>query len=44
MDVIGLMEIENDGFGENSVIVIFVVVFNDEDIENSYVFVDFEVD
>lgn len=43
-DVIGLMEIENDGFGENSAIASLVKALNDEDTENSYAFVDFEVD
>ncbi|MFY8285727.1 ExeM/NucH family extracellular endonuclease [Pseudoalteromonas sp. SSMSWG5] len=43
-DVIGLMEIENDGFGENSAIATLVAALNDEDTENSYAFVDFEVD
>ncbi|MGX1113494.1 putative extracellular nuclease [Pseudoalteromonas sp. MBR-15] len=42
-DVIGLMEIENDGFGENSAIASLVAALNDEDINNSYAFVDFNV-
>ena len=43
-DVIGLMEIENDGFGENSAIASLVSALNDEDAENTYEFVDFGVD
>ncbi|KPH94488.1 DNA degradation protein EddB [Pseudoalteromonas porphyrae] len=42
-DVIGLMEIENDGFGEFSAIASLVKALNDEDAENQYAFVDFAV-
>ncbi|MBB1397936.1 ExeM/NucH family extracellular endonuclease [Pseudoalteromonas sp. SG44-8] len=43
-DVIGLMEIENDGFGANSAIASLVNALNDEDSNNEYAFVNFNVD
>ena len=43
-DVIGLMEIENDGFGANSAIASLVNALNDEDSTNEYAFVNFNVD
>ena len=43
-DVIGLMEIENDGFGANSAIASLVNALNNEDSHNEYAFVDFNVD
>ncbi|WP_283709682.1 ExeM/NucH family extracellular endonuclease [Pseudoalteromonas prydzensis] len=42
-DVIGLMEIENDGFDEFSAIASLVNALNDEDSVNDYAFVDFNV-
>ncbi|KKL59188.1 hypothetical protein LCGC14_2217850, partial [marine sediment metagenome] len=42
-DVIGLMEIENDGFDEFSAIASLVNALNDEDSVNNYAFVDFNV-
>ncbi|NMM40638.1 ExeM/NucH family extracellular endonuclease [Pseudoalteromonas arctica] len=42
-DVIGLMEIENDGFGANSAIASLVSALNDEDSNNEYAFVNFNV-
>lgn len=42
-DVIGLMEIENDGFDEFSAIASLVTALNDEDSVNDYAFVDFNV-
>ena len=42
-DVIGLMEIENDGFDEFSAIASLVNALNDEDNNNEYAFVDFNV-
>ena len=42
-DVIGLMEIENDGFDEFSAIASLVAALNDEDSVNDYAFVDFKV-
>lgn len=43
-DVIGLMEIENDGFGEFSAVASLVNALNDADSQNQYAFVDFGVD
>jgi uncharacterized protein len=43
-DVIGLMEIENDGFGEFSAVASLVNALNDADSQNHYAFVDFGVD
>ncbi|GAA61001.1 hypothetical protein P20652_2875 [Pseudoalteromonas sp. BSi20652] len=43
-DVVGLMEIENDGFGEFSAIASLVNALNDADSANNYAFVDFNVD
>lgn len=43
-DVIGLMEIENDGFGEFSAIATLVNALNDADTANQYAYVDFGVD
>ncbi|MBH0017759.1 ExeM/NucH family extracellular endonuclease [Pseudoalteromonas sp. NGC95] len=43
-DVVGLMEIENDGFGEFSAIASLVDALNDADSANNYAFVDFNVD
>ncbi|MBB1479487.1 ExeM/NucH family extracellular endonuclease [Pseudoalteromonas sp. SG41-2] len=43
-DVIGLMEIENDGFSANSAIASLVNALNDEDSNNEYAFVNFNVD
>ncbi len=43
-DVIGLMEIENDGFDEHSAIASLVAALNDADSNNEYAFVDFNVD
>ncbi|MBH0048159.1 MULTISPECIES: ExeM/NucH family extracellular endonuclease [unclassified Pseudoalteromonas] len=43
-DVVGLMEIENDGFGEFSAIASLVDSLNDADSANNYAFVDFNVD
>lgn len=43
-DVIGLMEIENDGFGEFSAVASLVNAINDADSQNQYAFVDFGVD
>ncbi|CAM3063651.1 ExeM/NucH family extracellular endonuclease [Pseudoalteromonas distincta] len=43
-DVVGLMEIENDGFGEFSAIASLVNVLNEADSANQYAFVDFNVD
>jgi predicted extracellular nuclease len=43
-DVVGLMEIENDGFGTTSAIASLVNALNDEDANNEYAFVDFNVD
>jgi predicted extracellular nuclease len=43
-DVIGLMEIENDGFGESSAVASLVNALNDADSQNQYAFVDFGVD
>ena len=42
-DVVGLMEIENDGFGEFSAIASLVNALNDADSANNYAFVDFNV-
>lgn len=42
-DVVGLMEIENDGFGEFSAIASLVNALNDADSANEYAFVDFNV-
>ncbi len=42
-DVVGLMEIENDGFGEFSAIASLVYALNDADSANNYAFVDFNV-
>jgi len=42
-DVVGLMEIENDGFGSTSAIASLVDALNDEDTVNEYAFVDFNV-
>ena len=42
-DVVGLMEIENDGFGEFSAIASLVNALNDADTDNNYAFVDFNV-
>jgi len=43
-DVVGLMEIENDGFGEFSAIASLVNALNEADSANQYAFVDFNVD
>ena len=43
-DVIGLMEIENDGFDEYSAVASLVSALNDADSNNEYAFVDFKVD
>lgn len=43
-DVIGLMEIENDGFGELSAVASLVAALNDADSTNEYAFVDFNTD
>ncbi|MBQ4834481.1 ExeM/NucH family extracellular endonuclease [Pseudoalteromonas sp. MMG010] len=43
-DVVGLMEIENDGFGSSSAIASLVDALNDEDRDNEYAYVDFNVD
>ena len=43
-DVVGLMEIENDGFGEFSAIASLVNALNDADTANQYAFVDFNLD
>lgn len=43
-DVIGLMEIENDGFGEFSAIASLVNALNDFDTANQYAFVNFGLD
>ncbi|OUS73823.1 DNA degradation protein EddB [Pseudoalteromonas sp. A601] len=43
-DVIGLMEIENDGFDEYSAVASLVSALNDADSNNEYAFVDFNVD
>jgi len=43
-DVVGLMEIENDGFGEFSAIASLVNALNDVDTANQYAFVDFNLD
>ena len=40
-DVVGLMEIENDGFGEFSAIASLVNALNEADAANQYAFVDF---
>ena len=42
-DVVGLMEIENDGFGEFSAIASLVNALNDADTANNYAYVDFNV-
>ena len=42
-DVIGLMEIENDGFGELSAVASLVAALNDADSTNEYAFVDFNM-
>ncbi|AZN34156.1 ExeM/NucH family extracellular endonuclease [Pseudoalteromonas sp. Xi13] len=42
-DVVGLMETENDGFGEFSAIASLVNALNDADSANNYAFVDFNV-
>ncbi|WP_405598446.1 MULTISPECIES: ExeM/NucH family extracellular endonuclease [unclassified Pseudoalteromonas] len=43
-DVVGLMEIENDGFGEFSAIASLVNALNDADTANQYAFVNFNLD
>lgn len=43
-DVIGLMEIENDGFGELSAVASLVAALNDADSTNEYAYVDFNMD
>ncbi|GAA79862.1 ExeM/NucH family extracellular endonuclease [Pseudoalteromonas sp. BSi20495] len=43
-DVVGLMEIENDGFGEFSAIASLVNALNEADAANQYAFVDFGLD
>jgi len=43
-DVVGLMEIENDGFGEFSAIASLVNALNEADTANQYAFVDFNLD
>jgi predicted extracellular nuclease len=43
-DVVGLMEIENDGFGEFSAIASLVNALNDADTANQYAFVNFDLD
>ncbi len=40
-DIIGLMEIENDGFGEFSAVASLVTALNDASTEGEYAFVDF---
>ncbi|MBQ4859755.1 ExeM/NucH family extracellular endonuclease [Pseudoalteromonas sp. MMG007] len=42
-DVVGLMEIENDGFGEFSAIASLVNALNEADTANNYAYVDFNV-
>lgn len=42
-DVIGLMEIENDGFDEFSAVASLVSALNDEDANNQYAYVDFNM-
>ena len=43
-DVVGLMEIENDGFSEFSAIASLVNALNEADTANQYAFVDFNLD